>query len=955
MSKVQSVKKQTNNIIKVDKSRQALISKLWDFIIEHTERDTKKQTHMWFGDGFDKVMFRVEDDEYDDFLNLVLLTTNKIINREETEALHLLELPLKIGIFNLDLDIKFTKKNTYSNYIEPLDIIEKLNKIIGKYFKLSEDKSELFSYFLVKDNPFYDEKKKTYSDGIHISYPNLILTAEDKNFILDMLINEIVSKGDFDDLINLLLTEKLQKNKIDIKFDDNTNNFINEEGNSVDISNEKTKIINSIFDRCVFQSTKWLMYGSGKETYKSKDVYKIKYIFDPKCNEIEEEEYPSIGELVKILAIRYPNKKQTLPNDSERPIEKKEKNVSSPISYNVSNVSNNIQNNIKTTAPNDIELAKKLVKMLNIERAEPYDTWLRVGLCLHEISDTLLPEFIEFSKKSTNFDLDGCTKFWSKCKRRDNGEKKLTMINLKFWAKEDNSIEYDKLYNEYLNTCSLEDSGKIKEILKNINFEEDYQVAKLVHSLYKRKFVCASISTQSWFQFSNHRWHYCDAGYKLDNIISEHFTKYVRNMYEQLTAEHLKDIHDENIKKKKDLYYRFITKLNKTTYKKNLMSECSKLFYEEGFEFNLDENIDLIGFENGVYDLKNKEFRDGLPEDKISFSTGYNYNLDYSFEHPDIIEVERIIKSIQPNDEIRIFMLAHIASILRGGNRDQIIVFWIGPGGSNGKSTMEKFAEYAFGDYCQQMENTVLTRPRPGSSAPTPELSNKKGVRITLIHEPEQSDKIYGGTLKQFTGQDKITTRGLYEKKQVSFIPQFKMILIANYFSEFTSINDGAVWRRIKAIEFNQRFVVKPNPNNPNEHKIDKDLVHKLEYLKGAFMWLLLNKYYPLYEKKGLDSLTPQSITDYTKKYEQAAEPYLQFCDENIEFNKDGEMLVEELRTNYISWYNNSIGGKPVKPAGIIDFFVNKGCIKKGKIIKGIIPSDLNGIMDYSNKTELDG
>jgi P4 family phage/plasmid primase-like protien len=413
-------------------------------------------------------------------------------------------------------------------------------------------------------------------------------------------------------------------------------------------------------------------------------------------------------------------------------------------------------------------------------------------------------------------------------------------------------------------------------------------------------------------------------------------------------------MNDENIKKKKDAYYKFITKLNKNTYKKTLMSECAKLFYEENFEFSLDENIDLIGFNNGVYNLNKKEFRDGIPEDKISFSTGYNYNLDYTEDHKDILEIENIIKMIQPNDEIRQFMLCHIASILRGGNRDQIIVFWIGPGGSNGKSTLEKLIENSFGDYCQQMENTVLTRPRPGSSAPTPELSNKKGVRITLIHEPEQSDKIFGGTLKQFTGQDKITTRGLYEKKQISFIPQFKMILIANYFSEFTSINDQAVWRRIRAILFDQKFVVNPNPKALNEHKIDKDLLIKLDTLKSAFMWLLINKYYPIYEKVGLDTLTPESIKNYTKKYEENSEPYMKFIDEIIDFNDEGELLIEDIKNMYITWYNTSIGTRPVKPGGIIDYFIQKGCVKKGKIIKGICHKGLYDSIKSLLISELD-
>jgi phage/plasmid-associated DNA primase len=36
-------------------------------------------------------------------------------------------------------------------------------------------------------------------------------------------------------------------------------------------------------------------------------------------------------------------------------------------------------------------------------------------------------------------------------------------------------------------------------------------------------------------------------------------------------------------------------------------------------------NMNLIGFENGVYDLSSGQFRAGLPEDNISLTTEINY------------------------------------------------------------------------------------------------------------------------------------------------------------------------------------------------------------------------------------------------------------------------------------------------------------------------------------------
>ena len=948
-------KTDSNSSTRIDKSRQYHLSELWNYIISNAEKDKSKQTHMWFGANFDKVLFRVDDDEYNYFVDLVGTTTENCLKNENSEALHLLELPLEVGVLCFDLDIKFFKKKSHRGFIEPLDIIEKINKIISTYFTLSDKKSELISYYFVKKTPFHNDEKKYYSDGIHITYPNLVLDFQSKNFILDLLIDEIVEKGDFDLLINELLLENLQKNKTIIHFNEDENIFMDENENIIDISNDKIKIINGIFDRCVFGKTKWFMYGSGKETYKNKDVYKVKYIFDYECNEIDE--IPSISELVNILAIRNKDKEQIMPNinyrkyiDSKKNIAKKDSSVK--LTNNIINPVSKNNSNFKVNGPGDIELAKRIVKLLSKERAGPYETWRNVGLALCDVSPTLLPEFIEFSKMNEKFDLAGCNKFWQSCKKAD-ADNKLSIASLKFWAKEDNPVEYDKLYSEYLNGCSLEDTQKITEILKNLNFEHDHDVALLIKSLYGRLFKCSSVKNQNWYHYDNHRWNYCDAGYKLSNLISEHFTKYIFNMYTELTNAHLKDIQDENLKKKKEIYYKFITKLNKNTYKKLLMGECTNSFYEKGFIYNLDENINLIGFDNGVYDLKIKEFRDGIPEDKITFSTGYNYNMDYNENHPDIVYLENIIKLIQPNESVRIFMLAHIASFLKGGNRDQKIVFWIGPGGANGKSTIQNLISNAFGRYYKYIENTIVTKERGNSNEASPDILELKGVRITILSELEPGVKIHAGFLKRLTGGDPLKGRDLYSSDILEFIPQFKMILISNILPEFNSVNDNAVWRRIRVINFNQKFVDKPT--NPNEHKIDNDLPKRLESLRAAFMWLLINKYYPIYEANGLDALTPECVINATDSAKADTEPYLKFRNDLITDDKNGPGIsIKTLIKSYKYWYFGMYNKNTIKPSGIVDYFAgeNFDINKKEKIIKGI-KMDMSDFNE-SSKSDLD-
>jgi P4 family phage/plasmid primase-like protien len=940
------------------KSEKKKISSLWNFITSRKEKDTTLQTHMWFGANLDKLMFRVEDEDYNTFVDLVANTTKGYIENEELESLHLLERPLKVGPLCFDLDIKFHKINTHKMYIEPHDIIEKINKIVKKYFILSENKSELVSYYLVKEEPFYNREKKIYSDGIHIVYPNLILNSENKNFICDLLIDEIITNGDFDVLLDNILMDHYKKNNIVIEFDEENNNFVDGNGNVVDITNDKKKIINTIFDRCVFNETKWFMYGSGKDTYKNKDVYKIKYIFDDETNEICE--IPQTSELVKILAIRYGIKKQTMGNENyEKYIETRKKNTNLQTQNNKKqtvfangNIMKNNLNNDSNKSLSDTETAKKMIKLLSAERATPYETWRNVGLALYDISPTLLPEFIEFSKKSESFDMEGCNKFWLGCQKKPKDAKKYTIASLKFWAKQDNPIEYGKMRSDNLNGCSLADVEKITEKLKNVNFERDHEIAMIINDIYGRLFKCASVKNQIWYHFDGQRWNTCDNGYILNNLLSEHFTQYVFKMYTELTNEHLKDIQNEQIKIKKEAYYKFITKLNKNIYKKTLMAECAGTFCENNFIYNLDENCNLIGFENGVYDLNNMEFRDGIPEDKITFSTGYNYNMDYHENHPDIKEIERVIQLIQPDEKVRKFMLCHIASFLRGGNKDQKIVFWIGPGGRNGKSTIQNLISGAFGRYYKYVENTLITKERANANEATPDIIELKGVRCVILSELEPGVKIHAGFFKRITGGDPLKGRPLYCPEIIEFIPQFGMILISNISPEFNSINDNAVWRRTLYLNFDQKFV--DNPKGKNEHKIDNDLPHKLQKLKGAFMWLLINKYFPIYEKEGLDKLTPECVKESTNRAKIDTEPYLKFNEEQITLDDDSFMDIDTLKSIYNEWHLNTYNKKALKPAGIIDYFVGEGFIKKGKLIKGI-KYELN--MDFASepaKSELD-
>ena len=59
----------------------------------------------------------------------------------------------------------------------------------------------------------------------------------------------------------------------------------------------------------------------------------------------------------------------------------------------------------------------ELVNMLSKDRCDDYDGWIKVGICLKNISTDLKDVFINWSKKSEKFNYDICSKQWDSISR----------------------------------------------------------------------------------------------------------------------------------------------------------------------------------------------------------------------------------------------------------------------------------------------------------------------------------------------------------------------------------------------------------------------------------------------------------------------------------------------------------------------------------------------------------
>lgn len=399
-------------------------------------------------------------------------------------------------------------------------------------------------------------------------------------------------------------------------------------------------------------------------------------------------------------------------------------------------------------------------------------------------------------------------------------------------------------------------------------------LTKYTYDNFKDNYVCTSVKENIWWKFHQHKWIIAD-NETLVIELSEKLTTNLLKLASQdlVEAQERKGSERDNLIVRATQLCKTIKKLKYLLFKDSLLSICSNQFYDSNFYQKLDENTELLCFNNGVYDLKNKCFRSGNPKDYISLSVGYDYK-EYLLNDITIKEINTFFSQIQCDEHMKKYILMHIASCLNGNTK---LPFMIWPGtGSNGKSTTLDLIRRTFGDYFGILPITAFTNPDILLDNENSEFDDKKGKRFLAVDEPNYNDIINMNLLKQLTGQDWIiglSSNGLSSKGEaVMYKPQFNLVLACNHMPSILSHDDDGVWRRLNVSSWESEFVDDPLPH---QFMKDPSITEKLNKWRQAFMWLLLNVYYPEYSCHGLElPAKTKYLTD-------------QYIEENKRFSKN--------------------------------------------------------------------
>lgn len=718
--------------------------------------------------------------------------------------LHITEKHRDISPILIDLDFRQTTDTRLYNDNHIVKFLTLLKQHITEYIDVSND---LLTFYVLEKPEPRKNKNNGYKDGIHIMCPHITTKPE----------------------IQYLIRNKVLDGMKDI------------------FQNIFTNSYNDMYDEAVIEKNNWFLYGSRKP--EENDPWVVSKIYNADIQEIDS--IPTGEELVKLLSIRNKFDEVKVKVDKVDEVKQFKKAKDKP--------KENINNNAtKVSIPSDLETVQKLVMMLKLDRADSYHDWINVGICLKNIDDNALAIWIEFSKQSNKFKDGECEKLWHSFSSKQKG---LTEGSLRFWAKQDNPQEYQ----------NFKDTDIQKLIYQSRN-ETHFDIAKVVHYMFGDKYVCCfNGNSPQWYEFKNHRWCLEEDGATLKNKIStDIFKKYcnLASYYNTKAATSDNDAEQSSFAETAKKLNSIALKLKNAPFKKHVISECTTLFKvsSENFIDKLDSLHHIIGFENGVFDLNEMRFRDGMPEDYLTLTVGYDY-VERNIEIEK--EIMQFVSSIVSGIVVRDYLLGMLAYNLSGNKYIEQCWFLTGHG-RNGKGTLMTLLEQTLrkGKYYHEGDVAVLTNINKNANSATSAIMALKNKRVAVFSESEDKDEtIKVKILKQIVGRDLIQGREMYAKHNTEFRPTFSLVFLMNDMPKLSKLESNLL-EKLNVIRFPYRFCDKPQGDN--EKIIDRSLKSKFENdirYRQAFMYILLDYYQKFGFNECKTFTQPEEVQKETKAY----------------------------------------------------------------------------------------
>lgn len=558
---------------------------------------------------------------------------------------------------------------------------------------------------------------------------------------------------------------------------------------------------------------------------------------------------------------------------------------------NISNDINKIENNKNKIT---IEKLNFILENLNIERFDNYDDWIKIGSIVKYYfnDDEGLNLYLKHSKRSNKYDENECITKWDSFINLN-----CTIGSLFHMLKEDvdnntfRRITYKINNDKELKANKSNDKYVINsehDILKRGTFT-DFDVADYFVDKYDNFIMYDNVV----YSYNGIFWD--KAKYDITKLLSNEYFYFVDILQNELNE----NIDNTNAVKFIQKALKNCERLRSHNHLKNMIEAIkSKIDMKDDV---FDQNIYLVCFNNGTYNLKNNAFRENRKEDYITKCVGYDYEY-ISSNHEDMILLESFLNKVMPVKEELKLLLTILSTTLINETLEKIIIL-TGRGG-NGKDTLITYLlKSVLGKLYYKANNSTIQQQNKGGV--NVELANCHKKNLILFNEPDDKINLISSTLKELTGGKEINARGLYSSNTETKLNP-TLIIMANDLPKLDKVDD-AMARRLIVFKFNTMFMEKDKfeENNIIKEGLDEntetyyyfaDKYFKspefIERVKLSMMNLMIY-YFQLYKNNNYNLQIPQSIKENSKKYLNESDNFTNWFNSEYEKTDDKNDMVK--------------------------------------------------------------
>ena len=293
----------------------------------------------------------------------------------------------------------------------------------------------------------------------------------------------------------------------------------------------------------------------------------------------------------------------------------------------------------------------------------------------------------------------------------------------------------------------------------------------------------------------------------------------------------------------------------------------------------------VINFINGTLELSPSiNFREHRAEDCCTYCLDYPYDPSAQSE-----EWLTFLDTVTNHDDKKICLLQELSGyVLFPDNRLQKCAVLIGSG-ANGKSVFLNVLTRIFG-------STNVSNVEMSSLSQDFQVIQLMNSMLNISAETRTNVAGAESKFKQITAGDEISA--CYKGKDyITFRPRAKMFLACNEYVKSSDTTEG--WtRRFCFVDFPMHFVEIPNPENPEELPIDRDIESKLttqKQLSAIFNWVLQG--YEMLLACGYFT-EPDDQKAITEEFKELSNPLIEFAKEvEIDHGISNNQLYDVYRT----------------------------------------------------------